>query len=124
MTVSILPARSSASPPLMSRPSSATPFSASVAASCALPRRDHHRRRHREAHRARTGDDQHGDARRERTHDAAAGEEPDNERHDRDHEDHRHKNGAHAVRQSLNRRPSALRLSHERDNARQRALLA
>ena len=90
----------------------------------ALPGRHHDCRWNGETHRARAGDDEDGDARRERAHHATTEKEPRDEGGDGNHEHRRHEHAAHSVGETLNRRACALRLPHERDDARQGALLA
>ena len=111
--MSTSPARCSASPPLISTPSCAP-----------LAGRDHDGGRNRQPHRARTRDDEHRDAAAKagRTASAPPIAEPADERDAADRHDHRHEHRADAVRQVLDRRARALRVAHQPDDVRERAV--
>jgi hypothetical protein len=79
-----------------------------------------------QTHRARTGDDQHGDGVGERVDSEARGPEqpPADERERGDDEHDGHEHGGHAIGQALDGRARALRLLHQLDDAGQRGLAA
>ena len=83
---------------------------------------DHDRRRRREAHRARAGDDEDGDERGqgERQTRLRAGDEPDDERGRGDDEDDRHEDLGDPVGEALDRRLRALGALDEVDDPGQR----
>ena len=89
----------------------------------ALARGDHHRRGHREAHRARTRDDQHRDGCGEPAHERALAAEqpPRRQRQQGDADDDRHEHGADAIGEVLDGRARRLGIAHQPDDPRQHA---
>jgi len=83
---------------------------------------DHDRGRRRQSHRARAGDDQHGDHAHQRGREVASRRQPDEEHDDGDGDHHRHEHRRNLVGDLLDRRLAALRLLDQADDLSQRRL--
>ena len=82
----------------------------------------HDRRRRGKAQGARAGNHQYGHGVDNRRFQVAAGNPPAQQRHQRQHQHHRHEDGTDLVHQMLDRRLGRLRVFHQPDNARQGGL--
>ena len=93
---------------------------------CALARADHDRRRRCEPERAGTGDEEHRDRVQEREHERGLRppDEPDHERHDRNHDHRRDEIPGDHVGQTLDRSLRALRLLNQADDLGEHRLVA
>jgi hypothetical protein len=88
----------------------------------AAARADEQRGRRGETERARAGDDEHGDGRREREGEVLAGADPEAERGDREADHDRHEHARDAVREALDRRLARLGVGDQARDLRQRGV--
>ncbi len=89
-----------------------------------LAHADHDRSRRGQPHGAGAGNDQHGDETQQRRHELRPGQQPDDERQQRQSDDRRHEPRRHAINHALDGGLAALGALHHADDLGQDAILA